>query len=99
MHTYICGPKFRKFFQICCQVENGILRDTLLSRYSDINYVLSLPIDDFLELYATGLEEIRVDKMWLAYCIGQYDGTFEEFCGGNKNHPTEQGIYIDQIGF
>lgn len=60
-----------------------------------------LPIDEFLELYTTSLNELRIDKLWLAYVAWRPEITFEEFCnksGVETSTEKEEGFYIDQIG-
>lgn len=50
---------FRKFF--IAKIDRIDVLDTLLSRYSDINYILKLPADKGLKLYVKAIEK-EVDK-------------------------------------
>jgi hypothetical protein len=79
------------------------LQDFILSRYHNIEYVLSLSIDNFTSLYTEAIESQRVDKLWIAYVMWKPDLSFSEFLNSNKpsndENNIENGCYIDQIGF
>jgi len=67
----------------------------ILSRYSNFEYVISLPFRDFIDLYLVGIKEIRIDKAWIAYVIWHPDMSFETF---SNSGDVEEGVFIDQIG-
>ena len=72
------------------------VRDLLLSRYSDLRYVLELSFDEFAELYEESLKSIRVDRLWIAYVNWQPEESFEQFI---ELENENKGVFIDQLGF
>jgi len=79
------------------------LQDFILSRYHNIEYVLSLSIDNFIAVYKEAIESQRIEKLWMAYVMWKPDLSFAEFLNSNtpqnQDSKIENGYYIDQIGF
>lgn len=85
------------------------LYDSILQNYNDINFILEMDIDDFIEQFLK-LKEKEIEnkawEMWLSlfpYMQLRHIEfiSFEDFMNKCRNIETEvqtEGVYINQVG-
>ena len=79
-----------------------------MSRYSNVDYVLNLSIDDFINLYQKAIEK-EIEKRTWEYWIHMYPYmekkiSYEELLNISKQQEVKEnipvnGLYVDQVFF
>lgn len=57
------------FFYEACKIDKGAAEELILRRYSDINYILRMPADEFISFYKLAKEKEREERIFLQWAL------------------------------
>lgn len=57
------------FFYEACKLDKNSAEELILRRYSDINYILRMPYDDFIGFYKLAKDKEKEERIFLQWAL------------------------------